>query len=57
MCFTLRFTADAADFMDALLEQRYQYQPVPRHEWLHYCRRMKEKYPLRLERQPLDNEG
>lgn len=57
MTFTMRFVADAADFMDALLMHKGQYQQKDRQDWLDYCSRMKAKYPLNRERQPLDNEG
>lgn len=57
MEFAMRFTADAADFVDALLEHRAQYRPRCRQAWLDYCGRMKKKYPLDRERQPMDNEG
>ena len=57
MPFAMKFEADAADFVDAMLAHREQYQPRDRERWLSYCRRMKEKYPLRKEKQPVDNEG
>lgn len=57
MTFAMRFVADAGDFMDALLAQKAQYQPSDRQPWLDYCGRMKKKYPLSKERQPVDNEG
>ncbi len=57
MEFTMRFVADAADFIDAMLAQQGSYQHVSRQEWLSYCSGMKEKYPLHKEQQPLDNEG
>lgn len=57
MEFAMRFTADAADFMDALLAHKGQYQAQDRRVWLDYCSRMKKKYPLNQERQPVDNEG
>lgn len=57
MEFTMKFAADAADFVDAMLAQQDAYIPMDRSNWLSYCLRMKEKYPLRKEKQPLDNEG
>lgn len=57
MEFSLRFVADAADFVDALLAHKEQYRPQERRAWLDYCGRMKSKYPLNREQQPLDNEG
>lgn len=57
MPFTQRFTADAADFLDAMERQADAYVPRDRSDWLAYCTRMKEKYPLNREKQPLDNEG
>lgn len=57
MPFVLRFPVDAADFLDAVLAQKERYCPADRQTWLAYCARMKAKYPLCRERQPLDNEG
>ena len=55
--FSMRFTADAADFLHAMLEAENQYQPPDRRLWLEYCARMKDKYPLDREAQPLEQEG
>ncbi|MEY8316918.1 thiamine pyrophosphate-binding protein [Oscillospiraceae bacterium 50-58] len=55
--FVMQFVADAADFVDAMLAQKVRYQWKSRQDWLDYCGRMKAKYPLNRERQPLDNEG
>ena len=55
--FAMQFAADAADFVDAMLAHQQLYRPADRSKWLSYCTRMKEKYPLRNEKQPLDNEG
>lgn len=57
MNFAMKFVADAADFIDAMLMHQDEYVPMDRSKWLSYCVRMKEKYPLRNEKQPLDNEG
>ena len=57
MEFAMQFTADAADFVDAMMAQKSLYQPADRQTWLDYCTRMKNKYPLNKEKQPLDNEG
>lgn len=57
MEFVMKFVADAADFVDAMLEHRALYQPVDRSKWLSYCLRMKEKYPLSKEKQMVDTEG
>lgn len=57
MVFAMRFVADAADFMDAVMAQKALYRPRDRKIWLDYCTRMKNKYPLNREKQPLDNEG
>jgi hypothetical protein len=57
MEFALKLEADAADFVDAMLAAAGSYVPRDRGQWLAYCRRMKEKYPLRREQQPEDNEG
>lgn len=55
MPFEMRFVADASDFVDAMLTQKARYQWKNRQDWLDYCGRMKKKYPLHRERQPLDN--
>ena len=57
MSFALKIQADAGDFLDALYYARDSYRPVNRNAWLQYCSRMKEKYPLNKEKQPLDQEG
>ena len=57
MPFAMKIEADAADFIDAMLAHKTAYTPRDRSEWLAYCLRMKEKYPLRNEKQPFDNEG
>lgn len=55
--FSLKIVADAADFMDAFVLHHEKYKKKDRAEWLDYCRRMKAKYPLSAEKQPVDNEG
>lgn len=55
--FEMTFAADAGAFINTLWEQREEYHSAPRAEWLAYCTRMKEKYPLNKEKQPVDNEG
>ena len=57
MSFTLKIVADAAFFIDALISNIKQYKEKDRTKWLDYCRKMKSKYPLSKEKQPLDNEG
>ena len=57
MDFAMQFVADAADFVDAMLAHQQLYRPADRSKWLSYCTRMKEKYPLSKEKQPVDNEG
>lgn len=57
MKFAMRFAANAADFLDAMERHMDAYKACDRSGWLSYCTRMKEKYPLRDEKQPLDNEG
>ena len=57
MDFSLSLEADVADFIDALLRLKEEYHPLDRSIWLSYCTRMKKKYPLNQERQPVDNEG
>ena len=55
--FDLEIEADAADFMDLLYARADQYKNRNRNEWISYCTRMKDKYPLAKEKQPYDNEG
>ena len=55
--FELSIEADAADFIDAFLENESMYRSMDRSKWLSYCSKMKEKYPLVKEEQPFDNEG
>ena len=57
MPFAMKIEADAADLIDAMLAHKTAYTPRDRSKWLAYCLRMKEKYPLRNEKQPFDNEG
>lgn len=57
MSFALKIQANAGDFLDALYFARDSYRSVNRNPWLQYCSRMKEKYPLNKEKQPLDQEG
>lgn len=54
--FALKLEADAADFLAAMVAQQDEYVPRDRSAWLAYCTRMKEKYPLAREIQPVDNE-
>lgn len=55
--FEMTCVADVGEFVDRMLIQREEYQPQARIEWLAYCTRMKQKYPLANEKQPVDNEG
>ena len=57
MEFELKIEADAADFIDALSENINLYHNNDRKQWLEYCKKIKDKYPLRNEKQPEDNEG
>lgn len=57
MGFELKIEADAADFVDIMLQEVSSFCTTDRSQWLAYCVRMKEKYPLRNEKQPEDNEG
>lgn len=57
MPFAMKIEADAADFIDAMLNQAGEYQPTDRSGWLAYCKKIKAKYPLSKEKQPVDNEG
>ena len=54
--FEFTIQADAADFIDSMIEAKDKYIHKDRTVWLDYCRRMKEKYPLNREKQPLDQE-
>ncbi len=54
MDFALRITADAGVFLPAFAARIDSYRTVDRASWLDYCARMKEKYPLIKEAQPLD---
>lgn len=55
--FALKIEADAKDFIDAFLGKNVLYKYKNREKWLSYCTRMKSKYPLSKEKQPVDNEG
>lgn len=57
MDFAMTIAADAGVFIAALLKSETAYKPQDRTDWLTYCTRMKEKYPLANEKQPVDNEG
>ena len=55
--FELEINADAGDFLAHMLKNEELFQEKDRGNWLSYCRRVKERYPLSLEKQPYDNEG
>ncbi len=57
MDFELKIVADAGDFLERMRKNESLYEDKDRRDWLQYCFRMKEKYPLRNEKQPFDNEG
>jgi acetolactate synthase-1/2/3 large subunit len=57
MPFAMKFVADAGAFLDAMAAKQQEYRPRDRSAWLNYCAMIKAKYPLRLEIQPVDNEG
>jgi len=57
MDFELTIEADGLDFFKAMEEKSSLYKAKDRSRWLEYCARMKEKYPLFKEVQPVDNEG
>ena len=57
MPFALTVAADAGDFVRAMLAQANPPAGNSAQEWLAFCRKMKQKYPLENELQPLDNEG
>lgn len=53
MDFALHFVADAADFLEAMWSAKDLYCSCDRQIWLDYCTRIKTKYPLSREVQPL----
>lgn len=55
--FDLKIVCDAGVFLDALYAEKESYIHQNREKWLSYCTRMKEKYPLSKEVQPVYNEG
>lgn len=57
MEFAVAIEADASAFMDVMLEEKGDYVPKNREKWLSYCGKMKRKYPLDKEQQPVSNEG
>lgn len=57
MPFELKINTDAGTFIEALAANEDQYINKSRKAWIDYCLRMKAKYPLSKEKQPLDNEG
>lgn len=57
MEFALRFTADVGAFVPAFAAKIEAYRPIDRSPWLDYCARMKQKYPLINEAQPISCEG
>lgn len=57
MDITMSVVADAGCFVQEMLKQSSQTAENQRAEWLDFCRRMKEKYPLAYERQPIGQEG
>lgn len=57
MDFALHFVADAADFLEAMWSAKDLYCSRKRQIWLDYCTRIKTKYPLSREVQPLGQEG
>lgn len=57
MPFELRINTDANAFIEALADNKDQYINKSKEVWIDYCVRMKAKYPLNKEIQPVDNEG
>ena len=57
MEFSIKFVNNVADVIDEMLSNKELYISQNRKEWLKYCTKIKNKYPLRKERQPVDNEG
>lgn len=57
MDFAMKFVGDVADVIDALFSKKELYVSTDRSQWLGYCTKMKDKYPLKKEEQPVDNEG
>ncbi|MBQ9360927.1 MAG: thiamine pyrophosphate-binding protein [Lachnospiraceae bacterium] len=55
--FEMKINADAGKFLEKMIDNEALYKQKNREKWLSYCKRVKEKYPLRLEKQPYDNEG
>lgn len=49
--FELKIESDAGEFLNMLLSYERLYEEKDRTEWLSYCKRMKEKYPLNKEKQ------
>lgn len=57
MNFELSICADLTTFLPNLYQQKEKYSFKKREGWHSYCSYIKKKYPIGLERQPVDNEG
>ena len=57
MPFELKINTDAGVFIDSLVANKNKHINKGREIWLDYCFKIKAKYPLSKEVQPLDNEG
>lgn len=57
MEFALTFVNDVKDVVDGISSYKEFYEIKDRKEWLDYCTKIKNKYPLNKEKQPIDNEG
>ena len=57
MDFERTIVTDAGLFLQEMKNHADMYETQDRKEWLTYCTKMKEKYPLNKEKQPCNNEG
>lgn len=57
MNFVEKIIADAHDFVQEMLKRKDDWQPAEITSWITFCNKMKLKYPLLAESQPLDNQG
>lgn len=57
MEFSIKFVNNVADVIDEMFKNKELYIRQERKQWLDYCKKMKDKYPLKKEKQPVDNEG
>lgn len=57
MPFEMIINTDAGVFIDSLIANKCMYKVKIRDKWIDYCIKIKSKYPLSREIQPLYNEG